>query len=103
MACVWYVCGRRGKLGGEQGRLHRGKGAGCRRLNVAVVRNVARPEGHTVLHSIAGEKELEAPKKKKMEGGRSGRILRNKRGRATKAAGCGDFMEKPTRGEMRAG
>ena len=43
MACVWYVCGRRGKLGGEQGRLHRGKGAECRRLNVAVDRNVARP------------------------------------------------------------
>lgn len=65
MACVWYVCGRRGKLGGEQGRLHRGKGAECRRLNVAVDRNVARPEGNTVLHSTAGEKKLEAQKKKK--------------------------------------
>ena len=72
MACVWYVCGRRGKLGGEQGRLHRGKGAGCRRLNVAVVRNVARPEGNTVLHSIAGEKELEAKKKKKWRAGEVG-------------------------------
>lgn len=72
MACVWYVCGRRGKLGGEQGRLHRGKGAGCRRLNVAVVRNVARPEGNTVLHSIAGEKELEAKKKKKWREGEVG-------------------------------
>ena len=67
-----------------------------------VDRNVARPEGNTGLHSITGEKELEAKKKKKMEGGRSGRILRNKRGRATKAAGCGDFVEKPTRGEMSA-
>lgn len=57
------MCCRRGKLGGEQGKLHRGKGAGCRRLNVAVDRNVARPEGNTVLHSIAGEKELEAKKK----------------------------------------
>lgn len=35
-----------------------------------------------------------------MEGGRSGRILRNKRGRTLKAAGCGD---KPRRREMRGG
>ena len=102
MACVWYVCGRRGKLGGEQGRLHRGKGAECRRLNVAVDRNVARPEGNTVL-TLHSRREETRSQKKKMEGGRSGRILRNKRGRATKAAGCGDFVEKPTRGEMRAG
>ena len=52
---------------------------------------------------MCSNEDLEKPKKKKMEGGRSGRILRNKRGRATKAAGCGDFVEKPTRGEMRAG
>ena len=55
---------------------------------------MARREGNTVLYSVAGEKGLEAKKKKiKMEGGRSGRIRRNKRGRAMMAAGCGDFRK----------
>lgn len=33
-----------------------------------------------------------------MEGARSGRVLRNKRGRAPKAAGCGDLGEANQKG-----
>lgn len=59
---------------------------------------MARREGSTVLYSVAGEKGLEA-KKKKLVGGRNGRIRRNKRGRAMTAAGCGDFRKSQPEGK----